>query len=94
VSKAVRNSPGKDSPAPETSPKDFESAIQELEQVVAEMESGKLSLEASLTAYKRGMELSAFCQKTLDEAEQQVKILEKGHLKDFDIETGRDGQND
>lgn len=69
-------------------PKDFESAIQELEQVVGEMESGKLSLEASLAAYKRGMELSAFCQKTLEEAEQQVKILEQGMLKDFDPNLG------
>jgi len=75
-------------------PKDFESAIQELEQVVADMESGKLSLEASLTAYKRGMELSAFCQKTLEEAEQQVKILEKGMLKDFDAGMDRDKQDD
>jgi exodeoxyribonuclease VII small subunit len=77
-------------------PKDFESAIQELEQVVAEMESGKLSLEASLAAYKRGMELSAFCQKTLEEAEQQVKILEKGLLKDFDpgMDNDRGSQDD
>jgi exodeoxyribonuclease VII small subunit len=69
-------------------PKDFESAIQELEQLVAEMESGKLSLESSLAAYKRGMELSAFCQKTLEAAEQQVKILENGMLKDFDPNAG------
>ncbi|MCP5279677.1 MAG: exodeoxyribonuclease VII small subunit [Thiobacillus sp.] len=75
-------------------PKDFEAAIQELEQVVADMESGKLSLEASLAAYKRGMELSAFCQKTLEEAEQQVKILEKGLLKDFDPGMERGDPND
>ena len=74
-------------------PKDFESAIQELEQIVAEMESGKLSLEASLAAYKRGMELSAFCQKTLESAEQEVKILEKGVLKDFDTVTGNSRGN-
>ncbi|HNQ04833.1 MAG TPA: exodeoxyribonuclease VII small subunit [Thiobacillaceae bacterium] len=64
-------------------PKDFEAAIQELEQVVTDMESGRLSLEASLAAYKRGMELSAYCQKTLEEAELQVKILEKGQLQGF-----------
>ena len=77
-------------------PKDFETAIHELEQVVADMESGKLSLEDSLAAYKRGMELSAFCQKTLEEAEQQIKILEKGLLKDFDpaMDTGRNHQDD
>jgi exodeoxyribonuclease VII small subunit len=69
-------------------PRDYESALRELEQVVAEMESGKLSLEASLAAYKRGMELSAYCRKTLEEAEQQIQILEKGMLKDFEPTTG------
>jgi exodeoxyribonuclease VII small subunit len=68
-------------PAP---PKSFESAVAELEELVAAMESGNLPLEASLNAYKRGMELTAWCQKTLAEAEQQVKVLEDGLLKDFD----------
>lgn len=70
------------------SPKDFESAMQALEQVVAELESGKLSLEDSLAAYKRGTELSAFCQKTLEAAQQQVQILENGELKDFNAAPG------
>ena len=69
-------------------PKDFESAIEELERLVAQMESGKLNLEASLAAYKRGMALSAYCQKTLEAAEQQVKLLENGVLKDFDPTSG------
>ena len=67
-----------------TTPTSFESAIKELEQLVADMESGRLSLEESLAAYKRGIELGSYCQKTLDTAEQQVKILENGVLKDFD----------
>lgn len=67
-------------------PKDFESAVAELEGLVASMETGKLSLEDSLAAYKRGMELTTWCQKTLADAEQQVKILENGLLKDFDPE--------
>lgn len=71
-------------------PKDFESAMQALERLVADMESGKLSLEDSLAAYKRGMELSAFCQKVLEDAEQQVKILENGVLTDFDAAQGND----
>ncbi|MBI5331109.1 MAG: exodeoxyribonuclease VII small subunit [Betaproteobacteria bacterium] len=71
-------------------PKDFESATAELERLVAEMESGQLTLEASLAAYKRGMELSAFCQKTLDGAEQQIQILEHGQLKPFDADAGDD----
>jgi exodeoxyribonuclease VII small subunit len=71
-------------PAKSAPPKNFESAVAELEELVAAMEAGNLSLEDSLAAYKRGMELTAWCQKTLAEAEQQVKILENGLLKDFD----------
>lgn len=61
----------------------FEAATAELEQVVADMESGKLSLEDSLAAYKRGAELLAFCRSRLDDAQQQVRVLEDGALKDF-----------
>ncbi|MDP1926917.1 MAG: exodeoxyribonuclease VII small subunit, partial [Thiobacillus sp.] len=37
-----------------TPPKDYESALAEIEAIVAEMESGQLPLDASLAAYKRG----------------------------------------
>jgi exodeoxyribonuclease VII small subunit len=77
-------------PADAEQPKDFESAIQELEKLVEEMETGKLSLEESLAAYKRGVALSAYCQRTLDDAEMQIKVLENGVLKDFKPE-GRNG---
>ena len=73
-----------------TLPKDFESAIQELEALVSEMESGRLNLEAALTAYKRGSELTAYCQKTLDAADQQVKVLDGGLLKDLPLEDDDD----
>ncbi len=61
----------------------FEAALAELEQVVADMESGKLTLEDSLAAYKRGAELLASCRSRLDDAQQQVRVLEEGTLKDF-----------
>jgi exodeoxyribonuclease VII small subunit len=61
----------------------FEAALAELEQVVADMESGKLTLEDSLGAYKRGAELLSFCRSRLDDAQQQVRVLEEGVLKDF-----------
>jgi exodeoxyribonuclease VII small subunit len=61
----------------------FEAALAELEQVVADMESGKLSLEDTLAAYKRGAELLAACRSRLDDAQQQVRVLEEGALKDF-----------
>jgi exodeoxyribonuclease VII small subunit len=61
----------------------FEAALAELEQVVADMESGKLALEDSLVSYKRGAELLSFCRSRLDAAQQQVRVLEEGSLKDF-----------
>ena len=61
----------------------FEAALAELEKVVADMESGKLTLEDSLAAYKRGAELLSFCRSRLDDAQQQVRVLEDGTLKDF-----------
>ncbi len=61
----------------------FESAVAELEQVVADMEGGKLSLEESLAAYQRGAELLQYCRSRLEDAQQQVRILEEGTLKNF-----------
>ncbi|MBA4381310.1 MAG: exodeoxyribonuclease VII small subunit [Sideroxydans sp.] len=61
----------------------FEAAMTELDQLVADMEGGKLSLEDSLAAYKRGAELLSFCRSKLDDAQQQVRVLEDGVLKDF-----------
>jgi len=63
----------------------FEAATAELEQLVADMEAGKLSLEDSLAAYKRGAELLTFCRTRLDDAQQQVRVLEDGVLKDFSV---------
>ena len=47
------------------------------------MESGKLSLEDSLTAYERGAILLNFCREAISRAEQQVQALEGGVLKPF-----------
>lgn len=61
----------------------FESAMVELEQIIADMEAGKLSLEDSLAAYKRGAELLAQCRTQLEDAQQQVRVLDEGVLKNF-----------
>lgn len=71
-----------------STPKSFESALTELEQVVAAMEAGQMPLEESLTAYQRGMELLKYCQTTLKDAEQQVKILEGDTLAEFNPDNG------
>jgi exodeoxyribonuclease VII small subunit len=62
-------------------PATFEVAMVELEAIVARMESSELSLEDSLSAHKRGLELARYCQDTLARAQQQVKVLEDGMLK-------------
>ena len=64
-------------------PQSFEAALAEIESIVAAMEAGQLPLEQSLTAYKRGAELLKICQSQLQDAQQQVKILENSVLKNF-----------
>lgn len=53
----------------------YEDALVELEKLIADMESGKLSLEATMAAYKRGAELLKQCQQVLEQVEQQVKVF-------------------
>lgn len=57
-------------------PGDYESALAELEALVQRMECGDLPLEQSITSYQRGVELARVCQQRLDQAEQQVKVLQ------------------
>jgi exodeoxyribonuclease VII small subunit len=57
----------------------FETSLKELEAIVAQMESGQLPLEQSLQAYQRGSELLQFCQKSLADIEQQVRLLNENN---------------
>ncbi|MBA2350298.1 MAG: exodeoxyribonuclease VII small subunit [Burkholderiales bacterium] len=61
----------------------FETALAELEAIVASMEAGQLPLEQSFAAYKRGAELLQYCQGALQQVQQQVKVLEADTLKDL-----------
>jgi exodeoxyribonuclease VII small subunit len=63
----------------------FETALAELEKIVENMEAGEMPLEQSLAAYKRGAELLKFCQAALQDAQQQVKVLEDDVLKSFSL---------
>jgi exodeoxyribonuclease VII small subunit len=68
--------------ADESSIKDFEAAIAELEGIVKKLEEGDLSLEQSLALYERGVKLSRFCHGRLEEAERRIEILsDRGELK-------------
>ena len=79
-------------PVPKTKPEKeltFESALAELESIVEQMEGSELALEKSLVAYRRGAELLQFCQRQLQDAQQQVKVLESETLRKF---AGVDGE--
>ncbi|MFZ2267206.1 MAG: exodeoxyribonuclease VII small subunit [Azonexus sp.] len=62
----------------------FETALGELENIVSSMESGKLELEASIAAYRRGMELMQHCQSQLAAADEQIRVLENGEFKNIE----------
>jgi exodeoxyribonuclease VII small subunit len=54
---------------------DFEKKLSRLEEIVAKMEAGDLSLEDSLKSFEEGVKLSRECTSQLSAAEQKVKVL-------------------
>ncbi len=62
----------------------FEDAINRLEDIVRDLENSHQTLEDSLHLFAEGVELSKFCQSTLEEAEKKIKLLTNdGRLTDF-----------
>jgi exodeoxyribonuclease VII small subunit len=55
----------------------FEKALERLEAIVGEMESGRLSLDNALQRFEEGSALAAFCSAKLDEAERKIELLVK-----------------
>ena len=74
--------------APVVSELKFEAALAELELIVQSMEGGRLALEESIAAYRRGSELLKHCQQQLSDAENKIQILENGVLREFDVSAG------
>ena len=71
----------------ESSPESFESAMRQLETLVSKMESGDLSLEESLKAFEKGVNLTRFCQDQLQKAELKIQELNsKGEIIEIDQE--------
>ena len=66
---------------------DFEAALEELEALVGIMETGKLSLEDSLAAFERGVNLTRQCQVALDNAKLRVNaLMPDGSSEELEIE--------
>jgi len=71
-------------PAEQSMPSSYEEALQELEQLLAKLESGQLPLDQLLTHYQRGASLLAFCRERLTAIENQISVLDEGALKPWD----------
>lgn len=56
----------------------FEKAIEELEEIVKKLEKGELTLDESIEFFQKGVELTKYCSKRLDEAERSITMLIEG----------------
>lgn len=66
----------------------FEDKIAKLEQIVADLEKGNLSLDDSVKRFEDGMKISKECSQMLDSAEKKITILleNDGELKEENFE--------
>jgi exodeoxyribonuclease VII small subunit len=60
---------------PKPKPAGFEQTLAELEQLVAQMESGNLPLDEALRQFERGVQLTRECQHSLQSAQARVQML-------------------
>ncbi|MCK5073874.1 MAG: exodeoxyribonuclease VII small subunit [Bacteriovoracaceae bacterium] len=64
--------------------KDFEKKLEQLEELLGELESGKLNLEESLKKFEIGVELYKGCKDYLGQAERKVNLLKENlKVEDF-----------
>ena len=68
-------------PALPAEPASYEAALEELEQLVARIESGQLPLDQMLAGYQRGAVLLNFCRTRLEAVQEQIKVLDEGALQ-------------
>ncbi|MES2186331.1 MAG: exodeoxyribonuclease VII small subunit [Pseudomonadota bacterium] len=62
-------------------PDTYETALEELEQLVARLDAGQLPLDQLLAGYRRGAALLQFCRDRLQAVEEQIQVLDGGALK-------------
>ena len=53
----------------------FEEALKEFEDIVRDLESGNVTLDASINAYERGVKLKRLCETRLNEARTRVEKI-------------------
>ena len=78
--------------APLNAAPNFEQALADLEQLVAQLESGDLPLDQALERFEQGVRLTRDCQAALSAAQQKVQLLlqrgESFTMQDFDPQAG------
>ncbi len=74
--------------------KKFEAALEDLELVVEQLETGELSLEDSLEAFEKGVGLVKYCNQKLDEVEKKVEILIKDKEGKLQLKAFEDSSED
>ncbi|MDR0933588.1 MAG: exodeoxyribonuclease VII small subunit [Burkholderiaceae bacterium] len=70
----------------------FESAMAELNRLVAQMEEGELPLEAAIAAYQRGVALVRYCTAQLEKVDRQIEVLDREMLKPFEADNTAEGK--
>ena len=65
----------------------YEAALEDIERIVEQLESGELSLEDSLAVFEKGVGLTKYCYQKLDEVEKKIELL----VKDKDGEVALEG---
>ncbi|MBN1521648.1 MAG: exodeoxyribonuclease VII small subunit [Candidatus Aureabacteria bacterium] len=71
----------------------FEEALNKLERIVDELESGDVSLEKSIQKFEEGMKLVQFCGLKLQEVEKKVEMIlkdKKGRLEKVPFDSGEE----
>ena len=70
----------------------FEDAMKELEEIVAALEAGGLSLEDSYSLFQKGMDLSKYCTLCLEKIEKKIQVLtlENGETTEEDFSKDAD----
>jgi exodeoxyribonuclease VII small subunit len=76
-------------------PLNFEGAMDRLEEIVEQMESGKMMLEELIVRYEEGMKLVKVCQERLASAEQRIEIITRNNagkpvVKEFEPATEKE----
>ena len=71
----------------------YEEALKKLEEIASKLEKGDLTLDESIEAFRKGMELSKYCAGKLDEAEKKISIFienENGVISEEEFPPGSD----